>query len=334
MIADGPNCSSAWASRWPGESCACLRLPRAEEPRRDTQRDRHAGGVFARQQRVIGGERARHAHQNGDILQCTEHHAFQPECMAAMPPERLRCFTWVKPAFSIILRERGLRRKAPDAFGEIAIGRAVARHQLAEPRQHGEGIEIVEIVQPGRCDAGEFETEKPPARLEHAIGFAERLVEMGDVADAEGDRIGVLARSLRRAAIRRRRRARRWSRSFASGAAPALAQHVLVEVADRDRRGAAFGAQALSDAEGDVAGAAGDIEDRPAGLRVQPVDERVLPQAMDARRHQIVHQVVARGDRGEHVADQRRLLFRGHVAVAEGDGRVGVVHGGQNTEYG
>ena len=85
-----------------GRKLRVAALARAEQPGRDAQRDRHARGVFARQKRIIGGKRARHADQNGDVLQCTEHHAFQPECIAAMPPERLRCFTCAKPAFSII----------------------------------------------------------------------------------------------------------------------------------------------------------------------------------------------------------------------------------------
>ncbi len=176
-----------------GGKLGVLALARTEEPCRNAHRDRHTRGIFPRQKRVIRRQRAGHAHQNEDVLQCTEHHAFQPECMAAMPPDRFRCFTWVKPAFSIFFANCGLRREAPDAFGEIAIRRSVTGHQFAKPRQHREGIEIVEIIEPGCRDAREFETKEPPAGLEHAIGFGERLVEMRGVADAERDRIGVLA---------------------------------------------------------------------------------------------------------------------------------------------
>ncbi len=63
------------------------------------------------------------------------------------------------------------------------------------------------------------------------------------------------------------------------------------------------------DAEGDIAGAAADIEEALAGPRVQPVDHRPFPQAMDAARHQVVHQVIAAGDRGKP-AHQFGLLRR------------------------
>ena len=49
-------------------------------------------------------------------------------------------------------------------------------------------------------------------------------------------------------------------------------------------------------AEGDIAGAAGDIEQRERRIalgRVERVDHDVFPDPVQARRHQIVHQVVA-----------------------------------------
>ena len=72
----------------------------------------------------------------------------------------------------------------------------------------------------------------------------------------------------------------------------------------------ALPSRGLDDAEGDVAGAAGDVEHRPAGAsrRVEPGDHRVLPEPVQAARHQVVHQVVAAGDLVEHLVDER-LLF-------------------------
>ena len=49
----------------------------------------------------------------------------------------------------------------------------------------------------------------------------------------------------------------------------------------------------------DVAGAAGDVDQIEAARRLrrrQPGDEVVLPQPVQAARHQVVHQVVAAGD--------------------------------------
>ena len=70
-------------------------------------------------------------------------------------------------------------------------------------------------------------------------------------------------------------------------------------------------------AHGDVAGAAGDVEDalllawgglgrgREVGADawVQAADEVVFPQPVDAQGHEVVHGVVAAGDRGEDGGD-------------------------------
>ena len=55
-------------------------------------------------------------------------------------------------------------------------------------------------------------------------------------------------------------------------------------------------------AEGNVAGASGDVEDGPGlvsrrGARVQGAHEVIFPDAVDAEGHQVVHRVVGRGDR-------------------------------------
>src|SRR6266566_3846287 len=72
-----------------------------------------------------------------------------------------------------------LSRKAPDAFCEIAIGGAVPSHPFTQSRKHGERIEIVQCIQSRDLHFGEFETEKSPARFQHAIRFGEHAIEMG-----------------------------------------------------------------------------------------------------------------------------------------------------------
>src|ERR1044072_3440466 len=51
---------------------------------------------------------------------------------------------------------------------------------------------------------------------------------------------------------------------------------------------------------------------------------------MDARRHQIVHQVVARRDRGKNLAHEARLFLRRHIAIAEGDSLILFAHEGSD----
>ena len=58
----------------------------------------------------------------------------------------------------------------------------------------------------------------------------------------------------------------------------------------------------------------------PARLprRGQARDERVLPEPVQAARHQVVHQVVAGGDPLEDAVDQPLLLVEGDLAETEG----------------
>ena len=76
----------------------------------------------------------------------------------------------------------------------------------------------------------------------------------------------------------------------------------------------------VDDAKGDVAGAAGQVEQRKrprAGLgpilgRIDRDDERVLPGAVQPARHQVVHQVVAVRHAAKNVVDQRLLVLERH----------------------
>ena len=110
-------------------------------------------------------------------------------------------------------------------------------------------------------------------------------------------------------------------------AADALRQHGGAEIADRDLGGSVSRRYALGDAKGDVARAARDVEQRLSGLRIEPIDEGILPQPVHAARHQIVHQVIALGYRRKDGVDQRRFFFRRHVAIPEGRGLFPSVHG-------
>ena len=52
-------------------------------------------------------------------------------------------------------------------------------------------MEVVDTVEDRHVDLRELEAQEPPAGLQNAVGLAERLVDVRDVADAERDRIGV-----------------------------------------------------------------------------------------------------------------------------------------------
>jgi hypothetical protein len=103
-------------------------------------------------------------------------------------------------------------------------------------------------------------------------------------------------------------------------------EHVRIDVADR---GVEAATRRLGGAEGNVAGAAGDIEQRERRIgarRIERVDHDVLPDPVQARRHQVVHQVVAGRHAVKHLVHQRLLVAQGHVAEAEMRGLVRPIH--------
>ncbi len=89
--------------------------------------------------------------------------------------------------------ERLLVREATNALNEIAVGIGVAGGQFSEAGNNFERVEIIEPVEDRHLALREFEAKPAAARLQHAVGFGERPVDVRDVADAECDRIGVEA---------------------------------------------------------------------------------------------------------------------------------------------
>src|SRR6184192_2270251 len=79
----------------------------------------------------------------------------------------------------------------------------------------------------------------------------------------------------------------------------------------------------------DVAGGTGDVEQRKRGIaarRIERVDHDLFPEPMQARRHQIVHQVVTRRNAVKHIIHQRLLVAQGYVPEAEMRGLVQSIH--------
>ncbi len=89
-------------------------------------------------------------------------------------------------------------------------------------------------------------------------------------------------------------------------------EHCGIDVTQQDLA-AAF----AQPAEAHVARAARDVEQRVRGPRIERGDKDALPCTVDAERHQVVHQVVARRHAVEDRAHQARLLRFRHAAVAE-----------------
>ena len=77
--------------------------------------------------------------------------------------ERLIATPARKPAARIMSAKACGLREAADRFDQIAIGLGVAGHRAAERRDDVERIEVVERVEAGNVDGGEFEAEKAAA---------------------------------------------------------------------------------------------------------------------------------------------------------------------------
>ena len=110
------------------------------------------------------------------------------------------------------------------------------------------------------------------------------------------------------------------------GAGAADLEHVGIDVADGGPKALAC---RLGGAKGDVAGAAGDVEQRKrriATRRIERVDHQVLPDPVQADRHQIVHQVVALRHAVKHIVHQRLLVPQGDVPETKMRGLVRPIH--------
>ena len=78
-----------------------------------------------------------------------------------------------------------------DAFDQIAVGLDRPGGQRPQARDHLEGMKVVQPIEHGHLTAGKFQAQEAPARPEHAVGLAQRPVDMGDIADAEADGKGI-----------------------------------------------------------------------------------------------------------------------------------------------
>ncbi|MNT31871.1 hypothetical protein D3C72_1677260 [compost metagenome] len=199
-----------------------------------------------------------------------------------------------------------------DGFSQIAVAGLVVSNFLAQPRQYIEGIPVVGGRQ-GLGHARKLQHQQLAARLQHPRHFSQRTVLVGHVAQAEGhaDTVEVT-------------RGERQALGVAHGggqqqagvghAVAAHAQHGIVDVGQPDL---ARGAGALGESLGQVTRAAGNVQHLHAGADGGAANGEGLPDAVQARRHEVVHDVVALGDRMEDFSDLTGLFAFRHRLEAE-----------------
>ena len=213
----------------------------------------------------------------------------------------------VKPASSMSRPKAAGSREARHRGGQVRVGRAVAAHEAADPRQHAAEVQAVERAQQARAA---WRTRGPPAvRPAAARGGSRRRAARGSptLRMPKRDERAVEAAASRRGSRSRvaggqgrsARRAR-GARSLRGAAREHLAREVDAHAAwprvaaeDLDRAGRRCPCR-------------GRARARPA-RRPSASTAGAPPAQVDARGEQPVQQVVARRDAVEHRA-HRRLL--------------------------
>src|SRR6185437_16577988 len=122
----------------------------------------------------------------------------------------------------------------------------------ADRRNDVERINLIELVEAGYIDRREFEAKEASADLQHAMRFGERAFDARHVADAEGDGDAIeaavgIGEFLGVALLE----SDDVIAPALGGARAADAEHLGIDVADRDARA---GAARVRHAERDIAG--------------------------------------------------------------------------------
>src|SRR5829696_9552636 len=202
-------------------------------------------------------------------------------------------------------------RETLDRFDEITIARFIVGYRLAEPRNDVLRPGVIQLREAGPVAAREFHAEEASAALEDAMRFLQRCRNVGDVPDAEDNRVSVeggVAEAQHLGVFDLPTKAGDLPRL---GALPPDLQHVRVDVGYGDLRAA------TREPKRDVARAARHVEDMLSGARLHSGDEAVLPEPVHPARHKVVHHVVAARDGAEDLADAARLLLGADQLLAE-----------------
>ena len=199
-----------------------------------------------------------------------------------------------------------------DRLREIAIAVGIAGHEPPQSRQHVEAVPVVSRSE-WPPDARELEHRGDTARLQHAAHLRERAFLVRHVAQPEGDADAV------ECAIGKRQRLG-IALHGGHGDAPVEqlvasgGEHGAVDVGEHHH---SAGTDAIGEEARQIARAAGEIQHAHAVAHGGGAHREALPPAMQAGRHEIVHEVVLAGDRIEHAAHAPPLLLVGDLLVAE-----------------
>lgn len=207
-----------------------------------------------------------------------------------------------------------LGREFADTFNKILVAVPVLGHDLAEAGYHGKRIGIVKPAQARVFDLGEFKAVKPPAGFKHPDGFGQGCIYMCHVPQAEGDGVNIHAFIRDGQGFRVARDPAKVREPPVKGAVATHGEHLSINIAQGD---AGAGPGFLPDAEGDIPGAARNIQIIKTGPRADAADQMVLPQAVNPGGHEIIHDVIGRGNGIKHLPDQPGLILGLNAGVTK-----------------
>src|SRR6267143_5225201 len=188
-------------------------------------------------------------------------------------------------------------RKCEHRLWQVGIGFPMFRHEPADSGENSPEIEEVDRAQRREPGRGELEYDEPRTGFQHSGRFVEAAVEVGEIAYAKSHQRAVEPRR-----GKRQRQRVGGDRDGAGRFALALRQHRDHEVgADHTAAEAALSGEL----GGQVQRAGTEIEIGAVGVSF-PTEARhggAPPGPIHVEAEQVVQEVVARSDRGEHATD-------------------------------
>lgn len=185
-----------------------------------------------------------------------------------------------------------LCREPLDALHQILVAIPIPSNDLPNQRDRAEAPLPIDGIQHGNLDLGELQARKHTTGLQHTPCLAQRRRHIREVPDAERHRVQIqrvvldLGRDLLRVRLEEGERGL-VRRGQGEGALAADVEHGRVDVRDGDVHVgvSVVRVRVLEHAEGDVARAAGDVEDLlglAEGVRVAGVQGRdeVVPASL------------------------------------------------------
>ncbi len=216
-----------------------------------------------------------------------------------------------------------LRRVFADRLGQILVTVGVTREKLSQARQDLEAVQVVEFTKGFIADFRKLKHQATTADFQHAAHLCQRLLLVGHIAQTKrnGDEIKTLIRERQGLGVDLRVLQATYKTAIRQ-AITTNAQHFTIDVAQYHRTAVA---NAILQQGGDVTRATRQIKHTITAFHTTGADEIALPEPMDAKAHEVIHQVVIARDRAENLTDQLLLLGDRNITKAEMCGVFGVL---------